>query len=194
MPPVETVEPAVKGAVMRGFAAALRREGVFDKVRAFVSDDAGELLDNPPPASAWIERRRVLPIYLAIERVGGLPLTRKITREAVLLGLIPVVRLMVDGFLRLFGATPHTILSRMNDLSKSSGRGSEYEYVRTSDHSGTLTVRYVAERNVAPCVYAVAAGGFEAMLDVVGVKGTVGEPVTIADNAVRFVIEWKPRK
>jgi hypothetical protein len=193
----QMVEPAAKAGMIRGIVEALRREGLYEQVRAKVPPSVAALLDNPPPASVWIENSQVEPLHVAMYEVAGAAGVRRIGRAAVTLGLFPFVKVVIDGFLRLFGATPHTLLSRMGDLSKTSTRGIEYEYVRTSDRSARLLIRYVAQKNVPISVFSIAAGGFESMLDATGVKGTVSDPVVVDDgraNSATFTIEWTPRK
>ena len=191
------VEPAAKAGMLRGFAAALKREGLYDKVRAKLTPSVAALLDNPPPASVWVESKDIEPLHIAIQEVAGLAGVRKISRAAVTLGLLPFAKIVIDGFLRLFGATPHTLLSRISDMSRTSTRGIEYEYVQTSERTARMLVRYPAQTNVPISVFSVAAGGFEAMIDATGATGTVSEPEVINDgrgNSARFVIEWTPRR
>jgi hypothetical protein len=190
------VAPAAKAGMLRGFAEAMRREGIYERVRAKVPPSVAALLDDPPPPSVWIENTQVEPIHIAIAEIVGLEGVRRISRAAVTLGLFPFAKIVIDGFLRLFGATPHTLLSRIGDLSKTSTRGIAYEYVRTSERTARLLVRYPAQTNVPISVFSVAAGGFESMIEATGAKGTVSEPAIVRDgrdNSAWFEIEWTPR-
>jgi hypothetical protein len=192
----DPVQQASKASMFRGYVDVLRRDRLLDRVRARVSADVAHMLDQPPPASAWIPWRQTDEVMLAIEAVGGIATVRNVSRDAVLVGLVPVLRVAVEGFLRLFGATPSTLLTRMGQLTSNSSRGVEYEYVATSDRSGEMLVRYPSRRDMPLALFAAAAGGFEAVYELCRVRGTVSDPEILADgmrNAVRLRFRWEPR-
>lgn len=186
-----------KASMFRGYIDALRRAGLFEAVRARVSPDFARTLDHPPPSSVWIPARDTDQLILAIEAAGGLAAVRKLSRDAVLLGLVPVLRGAIEAFLRLFGATPTTLLARISQLTSTSSRGVSYEYESTGDCSAVIVARYPSRRNMPIALFVAAAGGFEAIYELCGVQGKVSDPEVLSDgigNAARFTFEWTPRR
>jgi hypothetical protein len=184
----------IKASMFRGYLAAVDKAGLRDQVRALVSKQTQALMDLPPPISEWLGYEPTDELVIAIDALGGAAEVRALSRRAVLEGMAPFMRSVVQGFLSLFGVSPASLFSRMPQLTGTVSRGIEYGYTEESAHSGTLVVRYPSRHDVPLCVFVAVAGTLESIYDVCDAHGTVSAPEVIAEpaaNAARFHLRWR---
>src|SRR5258705_13849049 len=103
----------MKGFVFRGFLVELDRGGLLPGVLESVPEDTRALLVPPPLANAWIEGEHVNRIGESVCAAHGALRWRRIAHDATLNYGIPILRSAVEGVLRLFGASPSMMFSRM---------------------------------------------------------------------------------
>jgi hypothetical protein len=165
-----------KGSYVRGLAAAIQREKLFDAVIARLDGDAKSLLLDPPPATAWISNDHIDRIHIAIADASDLAMCHRVGREAAGLGLVPVLEGFVAGALRLFGATPHTLFSRIAEINKLSSRGVTMSYAQTGERTGTLTLSYFVPRDVPDAGRHAISGALEVAFDLCRMPGGTIQP------------------
>lgn len=102
---------------------------------------------------------------------------KRVAKESVNQAVIPVLRAIIEGFLRLFGATPATLLSRMAQITASTAKGVEYQWTSTGPSSGTLLIAYTGRKNVPTEQFIGTSGTIEVVFDLCRVRGRVSEPV-----------------
>ena len=184
---------SVKSYVVRGFITELKRIDLFDAVVAKVEPATRRFLLDPAPGSTWVDWRYSEEVGEVVSALVGLPGWRKISHDATINNMVPVLRVVIEGFLRLFGATPAALLSRLTKITSSSARDIEYDYQPTSSRSGVLTVRYPTRRNVPLSTFYCCAGGVETIFDICRTAGTLGNSKLIDDgraNAARLDAKW----
>ena len=183
----------VKASIIRGHIKALERAGLFKAVVDRVSPSTREMLIYPPPNSAWIDFKYEEDLAVAVTALTDVATWRRIVHEAVVQGMAPLLRAATEGILRAFGATPHTLFKRLNQMNVNNIRGFEIEYTLKSDTACDILISYAVERTLPHCVYYGAAGGLEIIFDFCRVRGTLGEPdITPGGrhNTARFAARW----
>ncbi len=188
-----TPDTAVKGSNLRGIIAVLQREGSLERVLAVIPADVRGLYLDPPASTAWISFEDMDHLQRAIETTLGVSECRRISREAVISGLVPLLQSVIGGLLRLFGSSPHTILSRLADIMKITTRGVEYQYTRVGERACRLRVAYPLQRGMRAGAFESIAGGLEAVFNICKVDGVVSQAAVIPDgrsNAADFDIRW----
>jgi hypothetical protein len=171
----------------------LKREGVLERVLAAAPERQRALFRDPPAATAWIPIDDMDHLQQAIEDVLGAGECRRISRDAMTVGVIPLLQSFVSGLLRLFGASPHTLFSRLGELMKFTTFGVDYQCTRTDDRSCRVRIGYPHRRGVRAGAWESVAGGLESAFIVCYVKGIVSAPMVVAnghDNAADFDIRW----
>jgi hypothetical protein len=184
---------SVKAFVLRAYINELKVANLFEVVLGKVDPGTRQVLLDPPPGSSWIDSRHTDGIGEVASEIIGLQRWRKISHDAVINSMIPVLRVVVEGFVRLFGATPATLLARLTRITSTSQRGVEYDYQASSNRSGVLIVRYYERRDVPLSTFYSCAGGIDTIFDICHTPGTIGDPQRIDDgkgNAVRIEVKW----
>lgn len=91
----------LKGSVLSGYVRWLHGAGLFDEVRAGVSAPVQALMDDPPLPTQWIvARESTLEIVESLARVRDVATVRRMSREAVVAGVLPLFRAIIEGVLR----------------------------------------------------------------------------------------------
>src|SRR5262249_24113600 len=163
------------------YIAVLTRQGLFDGVLERVSPTTRAMLLEPPPASSWVDATVTEEVALAVAALAGPEAWRRVVLDATRTSVIPILRLALARFIRLFGATPASIFSRLGQLTANIVRGIEYEYTPTSPRSGDLVIRQLGRRDTPLVIFQGAAGGFSVVFELCRTKGAVSEPELIPD-------------
>jgi hypothetical protein len=167
---------------------------VFARVRARVPEATRALLDEPPGLTAWVSGRVFQDIADALFDVGGEAMVRAVGRGGVERGPQPIVMSTLQGFLRLFGATPATLFARIGMISATMGQGTSYEWARVSENEGVLTMRYEWRADASRPLFMMMAGSFEQVFQICGRRGIVEAPDitrTARASVGRFRMCWQ---
>jgi serine/threonine-protein kinase len=172
----------VKGSLVRAYVQQIEQLGFLAEVLDAVPKDTRKLLVDPPLHNAWIDASVIEEMICAVEQLRGLETVRVVTQRGQELGLMPLMRPVVVGMLRLFGASPHTLLSRFTQFSKNNVRGMAFAWTHESDRAGTLTIQF-PRKNVPYSAYV----GFESAMFIIcelcSVKANVVETEISSDGA-----------
>jgi len=170
----------VKGSAFRGYVTQIEKLGALAEVRARVPPETLAALETPPLPSVWIDAIIVEDLIGALEAARGLDAVRAVTKNGQQGTMLPVVRPILTGLLRLFGATPATLLARFPDFTRTVQRGIQFRWESESPRAGRLVVTFGR-----PHVPRHAFIGMESacwlILDLCGLKGTVA-PTEISSD------------
>lgn len=181
-----------KATMFLGLRSVVEREGRLSEVHAAASDVVRSLLDRPPLASEWVNGDDMHGFLVALAAVEGLDGVQRASRRAVVESVTPLLRSYAGPMLRLFGASPHTLLSRLNDVMKITNRGIDGAYRRSDDHCAFVSFCHPSAAAMHEAMFASWRGSLEAVLDFCDVKGTVGPAViNSARNGAEFEVRWR---
>lgn len=172
-----------KGTIFRGVVRELRRTGDFPAVRARVPPRVAALLDDPPPATAWVPIEDAEPVLLVLAELRGLGAVRALARSAATNDIAPVLSSFVSGALRVFGATPHALFKRVNDMVGITTRGLRVEYSSLGERSARLRHVFSLRREVPMAQWVAISGGLEFVFGLTNVNGWIDAPKVVPDGA-----------
>jgi hypothetical protein len=192
---MRSVDTAMKGGVVRGYASYLARKGMTASIQSMLPQDTAGLLTTPPLPSEWIAVRHSIAINEAVGSVLGPSGVREMNRESLRTTLVAVTMPILSGLGRLFGLSPATLFTRLDLILRSSSRGVRYEYQPISSESGCILVH--SNTPLQSLVSAEAwAAGFELVLDVCGRRGRVDIKDCEnrrSDSTMKFIADWSKR-
>jgi hypothetical protein len=183
--------------MFRGLCAVILAQGMHEQVLARVDPATRAMMLDPPPATTWIDAHRLMDVDQVLLELRGAAVLRQMTRRAAEEGMLPVLRGTVEGLLRLFGASPASLFSRVGRFAGSTARGIEYRYIVTSETSGLLELEHVGLTNVPRGPLVATAGGLEYIFELCGVRGTISDPEMVDNgraNICRYQVAWRPRR
>src|SRR5581483_673549 len=181
----------VKGAALRAYVKDLARKGWLAAVKARVGEPTRALLDAPPPSSSWMDGEPIELLMAAVDELHGEDAVRQLSHDANS-EMVPLLRPLIEGTLRLFGASPATIFSRLELLTRNSLRGCEFKWRAETDASGEIEVHFVSRRQLPRRSFVSFVGSFEVVIELCGKKGTVSSPDLLAGGAgARFAVAWR---
>jgi hypothetical protein len=132
----------VAGAVVRAYVDELRGLHVVEEIRPRLSPEAAHLLDKPPLPVSWVEVRLAHAPLVALAQVRGRDEVRALARRAVSGKLGAVLKPLLATTLRLFGATPATLFSRLDTLTSVMLRGVGFSWTAAGATAGTVAIEY----------------------------------------------------
>jgi len=183
----------VKGSMVRAVAATLSEHGLRDRIVAAVSSHAAALLLDPPLPTEWLDARLLNEIYEAVRGDVGDAELRKLNRETMRRGLSPLIRAAAESLLRTFGASPATLLGRLERVAGTSARGVVYHYEPLDESSGHFDMELPTLRDVPLGPFVALAGALEDVFDLCNVKGTIDAPEVVPNgrqNRARSRVSW----
>jgi hypothetical protein len=179
-----------KASVLRGYLAQLEKSGQLGAVRARVSASTRALMDAPPQVTQWIDAGALEDLYEALGALEGAAGVRRMVREAILASILPYVRPILQGILRVFGATPGALFARADLAFRSTLQGVTVQFTQGSENAGVVVVRYAAHR-APPMAFAAWQGTLEVGFSLCGSTGSI-KLVEVIDGgaAARFDVQW----
>jgi hypothetical protein len=179
----------LKASTLRAYVNVLDKLGRREDVIARVPPETASILASLPLAGSWIAFGHMVRITEAMEALVGPVGVRDFVHRAIDEARGPHIK-MLEGILRLFGASPATIFKRMNDIVKSTIENMEYRYTAIDDHSGIMAVTYHFDEPLPMCMYVGGSQALQAIFDACGVKGMVGNPQVRGTNFVEYHLQW----
>src|SRR5262249_10234826 len=150
--------------------------GITKEVLAAVSDETRAELENPPPASSWIDAMVIEEMIAAVDSVRGLYAVRKVTRDGQMAAIAPLLQPVLSGLLRLFGTSPLTLLQRFAQLSSRNVRGLELEWTTDSERGGRLRIKF-PRKKIPRSAFVGFESGIVNLVEVCGAKAKVDDTV-----------------
>jgi hypothetical protein len=179
----------LKALTFRSYVRIIATDGRRDAVLALVPPETAALIAEPPLAGSWMDLRHVIHITQAVEQIAGMTAVRDLARRSTDDARKPYMA-VVEGVLKLFGASPATLFKRMNTLVSSFIEGVAYRYTGLSERSGVMEIAWAADFEIPTCVLVSQIPSLQTLIDACGAKGVVGAPERIAANKARYLIQW----
>jgi hypothetical protein len=174
----------MRGSVLRGITRAVAAADLLDPVRAAVSDEVRALIDDPPLSVRWISHGAMEEIAVAATSLVGLRQWGEIAYVAARDGILPILRGPCESFLRLFGATPITLLSRLDTITALSVRGLRFHFAASSERDGDLTITFDGCKGVPAPLFHGTAQSVRLIFDLTGYPGVV-HTIDVAEDGAR---------
>lgn len=185
----------VKGFMVRSIVTVLLRHGLRDQVVARVGPRAAALIEDPPLATEWLDVVPHNEILQALFELLGSEKLRALNREAVELGVSPLVKGAAMSVLRVFGTSPATLLARFDRVSGTTARGILYRWTPAGENGGSLEIAYPGLQNVPLGPLVATAGALSIIFELCGVReGTIGDPEWVSStvrNRARYPVSWR---
>jgi hypothetical protein len=170
----------------------LRRSGRLAEVRAAASDRLVPLLDRPREVPNWMDGVAFDELNAVVYGLHGREGLRELLQQVMKSGLAKVLEPIIQLALTFFGATPAAILDRADSLLAVNARGVRMKWTRATSTSGTVQV--CCGEVIPPISWIAWEGIFIHVVELAGVRGTVGEARASADGlSCEIDVSWKPR-
>jgi hypothetical protein len=179
----------LKAMTFRSYVGILVKDGLRDAVVARVPPATAALMANPPLAGSWMDFQPIFQVMEAVEAIGGLPAVRELSRKGTSESRKPYMG-VVESVIKLFGTSPATLFKRMNSLVSSFIRGVDFKYTATDERAGVMEVEFLPEYPIPMCAFIGQVPTFQALFEVCGVQGTVGQPERLSPHKARFHLKW----
>ena len=187
-PPRATYE--VKAAALRGYVVQIEKLGVLAAVMAKVSLEVRAAIEAPPLPSVWDRRHADRGNDRGAAGAAGARC--RAHRDAQRPEQRRRANLDADRqrALRLFGATPDTLLSRFPDLTRTVIRGVDFRWALETNKSGALTVAF-RRKNMPRHVFIGMESGCWMTLELCRVKGNVADTQISNDGSTGVIrVSW----
>jgi hypothetical protein len=180
---------SIKGSLVRGYLEQVRRLAILPEVIERVSASSRQLIADPPMPSTWLDASVIEEMVNAVEELRGLEGVRALTAEGLKTGLLALMQPVIAGMLRLFGATPETLLSRFGEFAAGNVKGLSFRWERESDRAGKLHIQF--PRQVPRNAFIGFESGCRIILDLCSKQGRVEDAVLAATGGSGFVrVSW----
>jgi hypothetical protein len=176
-------------ASLRSFIPWLRRELLFDQVHDSISPAAAALLKRPPLPTSWIDSTLTDEIFQAVLALRGDEAVSQMSLTAMRESLGFLVQPLLAMFIKLFGATPASVLAQMPTMTALFIKGVAYDWSPTSAESGELIIAY--EKPIPSGVFHGWRGITLFAFDLCKTTGTNRIEVSPDSSAARYTIAWK---
>jgi hypothetical protein len=132
----------VKGTLVLGYLKHLEGTGRAARVRARLAAEKRWVFDRPPSITDWIAGEVLDELVVAVHDSEGAAEVRRMVSSSLNGSVARYLRPLGESLLRLFGGTPHTLLSRVDTVNAPLFRGLSYRYSRIADTSCSIEVTY----------------------------------------------------
>ena len=184
----------LKASVLRGYASVLQTRGELDAVLAGVTPAARGIIVRPPISTLWMDPEPVDEIMAAVEARGGLPAVKRLARAGLELVVVPLLRPIIEGLLRIFGASPSVLFRRMDLMSASTLRGVAFTYTEHTARAATIDADIYGPA-VPMSRFVRFTAAYELMIELCGGKPRVSDPVLVAQgpwgSRARCELAWE---
>jgi hypothetical protein len=180
----------VKGTTLRAYLKYLKEQSQLDGIRTRVSPESAKVMADPPLPGSWVDARVLQEMVEAVYQTRGgeeavLVMGRAVTRE-MLPGFVGVLQ----GVLKIFGASPAFIFPRLNDLLRPIVQGQDYRYTAGAERNGTMDVSYATKQPAPYSAFVSSMLAVELVFHLCGVKGRCGRPEVTGPQSARFSVSW----
>jgi hypothetical protein len=131
-----------KAGAFRALIDVLRTTGRYPRIHAAADPALRPLMDQPPLPISWMPAVAFQYLFRAMWAVLDPDEFRRVSRDSVLAGPMKVMRPIIEGTLRLFGASPAAFYRRMPAIMAAQVKGIEFEFIELDDTHALLEVRY----------------------------------------------------
>lgn len=181
----------VKGAMIRSYVKYLEREKLLGRVIEQLSPEYAALLKDPPLVGTWVDAWALVETGRAALALVGPEGFKRMALETVdAHSRYDFIRPFLLGVMRLFGMSPATLFSRLDDLSRTSVEGMEFRYTAKTPQSGVVQVRYLVDKPIPAFCWISTAAVFENIFVICKIPGKVGECRVGRQNTGEYDVSW----
>jgi serine/threonine protein kinase len=180
----------IKGSIVRSYTGHIEAMGILPTVLSQVTPETRKLMTTEMPLSnVWVDAGVIEDMIGKVEALKGLEGVRTITRAGIYTGALPVLKPVVVPMLRLFGMSPHTLLSRFGQFTKNNLRGMDLLWTPEGDRAGNLRVTF--PRRTPRSAYIGFESGIWVMCELCSVKGEITDTEIRPDGCVGIIrLKW----
>jgi hypothetical protein len=179
----------IKGTTYRAHAKYLKDHRIVEAVMSRLSPEAAAALADPPLPGSWMDARLLEEIVEAVHAIEGDEGVLRLARQAIK-DMLPAMVPIMQGVLRIFGASPSFLLPRMNDLIRPTVQGLEFKYTPVGERACTMDIHYATTRVLPRCSFVTTRAAFEQILSLCSTKGTITGPEVRGPQTARYQISW----
>lgn len=180
-------------AILRSARIALEKLGLWREVSARLPPETLALVLNPP-ALGWVDGAHYEAMVLAVHALRGDAGMIEYTKAVTLAGVEEIRGgAILQGVLRLFGPSPHALLSRMDQFNQKTARGVSYAHEKTGDRSCVVQFTMTERRDVPLVVFRAQLGVIQGLCQLLGHKAECQQPVLVQNgkgNSARIAVRW----
>jgi hypothetical protein len=176
----------VKGTLVRAYIREVEKLGLAEEVATRVSADTRAQMRELPLPSLWLDGSVIEELINAVDAVRGVEAVRTVTKQGQL-AILPFLRPFIGGILRLFGTSPATLFSRMNQMSSNMTRGPEITWKSETDQSGELRVAFPMRKNLPRNVFIGFESGVLNIIEMCDKKGAVEDARIVEHGSVGLI-------
>jgi hypothetical protein len=180
---------SVKGTTLRAYLKHLKEQNKLETIRAHLSPESKEVTVAPPLPGSWVDARVLEEIVEVTFQLGGKAAVINLGR-AVMHEMLPSYVGVLQGVLKICGASPAFIFKRLNDLLRPIVHGQDYRYTAKGDRDGVMEVRYDTARAVPRSAFISSTLAAELVFLLCSVDGRVGEPEITGPRSARYSVRW----
>ncbi|MFO0559985.1 MAG: hypothetical protein U0269_18370 [Polyangiales bacterium] len=186
------IDFSIKGSILRGLVLALKQDAKLAAVEAKLSGETLALVRALPTLGAWVDGIRAVELEEAMAEVLDARGLRELGRKSVAIELRGITRSMTEGILRLFGATPSVMFSRVSLFDPITVKGVKNTWTSTGPNSGQIRTQYATSKGLPSVMGEVSAGMLAATHELCGATGTVDFKGFTSDlrNEMLFDVKW----
>ena len=165
-------EAALKGSVLRSYAQLLASRGLLDGLARQASPDLREALTILPTSGEWVPARLTNEISEISGGLFGDEKLRQFTKEANRTGIVRILEPVIRTALRLGGARPHAVLSRLGIILRAQQLGYTWGYDELAPNRARLTMTVEGLRETHATLVGWE-GALEITFDLLGTTGRI---------------------
>lgn len=143
---IEPIDPdgrsLAKGALMRGWHDVLREDRLLDTIAERLTPEVGVLLRDPPAGTAWVDVAHFECVAEAVRLEVGEERLGAYFVRAMRVGWVALITRFLGGLLKIFGPSPQTVFSRIENAAKANTVGFELEWQKLGEKNGELSAHY----------------------------------------------------
>jgi hypothetical protein len=192
--PAENEVFITKASAFRSLIEAIRSHGLYDEVHARLPVVARKLVENPPFATSWMPAVAFQYLFRALWEVADEGSFCTIARDSVVTGPMKLMKPLIEGTIRLFGATPAAFYKRFPQVMESQIKGVTFTVVELTDDRAVITVTYEHLRDVPYESFLYWAAILEITNEICGRTGHNEVYVDTTDprrNRGRLTLHWE---
>lgn len=161
-----------KASAFRGLGQALKDAKLLDDVLPKLPVPTAEILQKPPLSVSFMKGIHFQYVIKAIHEIGGDDLVYSIARDSILKGSVNMMRPLIEGTLRLFGASPNAFFKKVPQILGGQVTGMTFGYGSETADTAWITVRFEELDDVPPRTWVYWAGVFSSTYALCGLEGT----------------------
>lgn len=195
---VEPIDPdgktLTKGTLMRGWSSVLSQRGWLERIAARLTPEVATLLRDPPAATQWIDVAYFECVAEAVRLEVGEPVLDELFVDAQKSGWVALLTRWGGGVVRVFGATPASVLRQAQAAARSTAKGMDIAWVETGERSGELCANYPHRARIHLGAAFGTSAACQLAADLVGAtmkrERPVIEPLPGGGTRVRVRASW----